>query len=102
MPDEIQHILRRLDVAERNSSDLAKSITALTSEIDELTKTIKQFEIERAVRKEQEIHRAEQMTQIKESIAGVHRLGWWVLAAFGTSAIALIANFLFKGGFYVP
>lgn len=54
---------------------------------------------DRAVQIERDKHMDERLDRIEKSIAGIHKLGWWVLATFGAAFIALVANFLFKGGF---
>lgn len=101
MPDEIKQIVRRLDTVERNTTDLAKSVTNITEELSDLSKPLRELEVDREVRKERDKNLYSRLDQIETSIEKVHNLGWWVLGTFGASAIALIANFMFKGGFYV-
>jgi uncharacterized protein Yka (UPF0111/DUF47 family) len=101
MPDEMGQLLRRMDMTERNQTDLAKSVTELTEEIGELQKPLRQLETDREVRKERDKHLNERLDRIEVSIDRIYRLGWWVLAAFGASAVALVANFAFRGGFVV-
>lgn len=101
MPDEINQIVRRLDTVERNTTDLAKSVTNITEEMSDLSRPLRQLETDREVRKVSDQHLYSRLGQIENSIAKVHNLGWWTLGTFGASAIALIANFMFKGGFYV-
>ena len=94
MPDEFSQLLRRVDMTERNHTDLAKSVTALTENLDELR-------IDRARREERDIRVTERFDRIEKRLDGIYKLGWWVLGAFGASAIALIVNFVFRGGFIV-
>ena len=101
MPDEINQIVRRLDTVERNTTDLAKSVTNITEELSDLSKPLRELEVDREVHKERDKNLYSRLDQIETSIENVHNLGWWVLGTFGASAIALIANFMFKGGFYV-
>jgi hypothetical protein len=67
---------------------------------------------ERAVRIERDKNLDERLERIEEAInkldasntakfSGIYKLGWWVLGTFGASFIALLANFLFKGGFAI-
>lgn len=84
----------RLANVERDSRDHAKSIGEFTRLLIDLDK-------KEAVRTTSEKHLDERLDRIEHSIAGIYRLGWWILGAFGTSAVALIANFAFRGGFIV-
>lgn len=84
----------RLSTVERDTRDHAKSISEFTRVLIDLDK-------KEAVRSTQEKHLDERLDRIEHSIAGIYRLGWWILGAFGTSAVALIANFAFRGGFIV-
>lgn len=101
-PEEMYQVQRRLDMSERNASDLAKSVTALTEKFDDLSEPLRSLETDREVRKERDKNVNQRLDRIEASLTRVYNLGWWVLAAFGASAIALVANFVFKGGFYVP
>lgn len=115
--NELHSILRRLDVMERNHSDLAKTITKLIEEIDLMKRVLEEGRIDRAVRAERDIrindrfdsinlkfdqlNRAfnEQLTHISKRVDSVYGLGRWLLGAFGALLIALVSNFLFRGGF---
>lgn len=120
MPDsEIGAILRRLDVMERNQSDLAKTITKLIEEIDTMRVALEDTRVDRAVRAERDIRindrfdqinlkfdqisrsTNERFDQIVKRIDAVYGLGRWVLGAFGALVLALVSNFLFRGGFNV-
>ena len=120
VPDsEIGAILRRLDVMERNHSDLAKTITKLIEEMDTMRVALEDTRVDRAVRAERDIRindrfdqinlkfdqiaksTNERFDQIVKRIDAVYGLGRWVLGAFGALVLALITNFMFRGGFNV-
>lgn len=85
----------RLGAVERDVRDHARIFTEMTKQLTELDK-------KEAIRVLQDEHLDERLDRIERSIAGIYRLGWWILGAFGASAVALIANFAFRGGFIVP
>lgn len=115
---ETNSILRRLDTMERNSSDLAKTITKLIDEMDVMRVALEDTRVDRAVRAERDIRindrfdqvngkfdqvirsNSERFDQINKKIDAVYGLGRWVLGAFGALVVALVSNFLFRGGFY--
>lgn len=108
MPDsnDIHAILRRLDAVERNHTMLASTQTHFTQELENLGELIDALRLDRAARVERDkrlddrfadVHRA--LDRMEAQIKGVYRIGWWVLAAFGTSAVAFISNFALGGGF---
>jgi len=99
--DELEKALRRLDGMERNQSDVAKSITALIEDHNKSRNILDELRTDRAVRLERDKNLNERLDRIEASIARIHSLGRWVLAAFGAGLIALISNFLFRGGFNV-
>lgn len=95
----------RIDLLEGDVQAHARTIT-------ELTKAIAGVDKQEALRTLRDEHLDERLDRIEQSIAatakvsadrfaGLYRLGWWLLAAFGSSAVALIANFAFRGGFFV-
>ncbi|WP_309082874.1 hypothetical protein [Chelativorans sp.] len=73
-----------------------------TDRLGETNEELTLIQVERAARDEQRKHLNDRLQRIEASIAGIQRLGWWVLATFSASAVALISNFLFRGGFHVP
>jgi hypothetical protein len=85
---------QRLNYAERDIRDHSKTITEHNRELAAII-------TERAVNVERDIRVNERFDRIEKAINGVYKLGWWILAAFGGLLIALIANFLFKGGFSI-
>jgi len=95
MPDEISSMLRRLDMTERNQTDLAKSVTALVVDVADL-------KTKDAVNAEREKARDDWRTRTEEKLNSIYKLGWWVLFTFGTVALGSVARFLFSGGFNVP
>lgn len=101
MADEISQILRRLDGVESNQTLLAKSHTEFVQDLGEIRKPLDELRTDREVRKERDKNLNERLDRIEEGQRGIYRLGWWVLATFGASAIALIVNFAFSGGFRV-
>jgi hypothetical protein len=84
----------RLDLVERDVQSHARTIT-------ELTKALAEVDKKEAVRDLRDEHLDEHLESIGARIDGIYRLGWWILAAFGTSAVGLMANFIFRGGFVV-
>jgi hypothetical protein len=98
MPDnDIHAMLRRLDTMERNQSDLAKSVTEMVSDLNELRRPIDDLRIDREVRKERDIRQTERFDRIEVRLDGISKLGWWVLTTFGALTMAAIANLLFGG-----
>lgn len=100
-PGEFHSLIRRVDTAERNQSDLAKTITELVSEIDDLRKSLDELRLDRAVRTERDIRQTDRFDRIEKRLDGIAKLGWWVLTTFGALTMAAIANLLF-GGLHVP
>lgn len=85
---------QRLNYVERDVRDHAKTI-------GEHNKELAAIITERAVNVERDKNLNERLDRLEKAIGGVYKLGWWILAAFGGLLIALIANFLFKGGFTI-
>ena len=73
--------------------------------LSELTMAMSSFQKDRAVQEAKEElkdeYLEERLGRIEKSIQAVYRRGWWVLAAFGGSFIALVANFVFRGGLVI-
>lgn len=84
----------RISALERDREAHARSI-------GEFTRTLIDLDKKGAIRDLREEHLDERLDRIERSISGIYRLGWWILGAFGTSAVALVANFAFRGGFFV-
>ncbi len=78
----------------RDVTDHARILTEHTHQLVAVDKA-------EALRQLADEHLEERLDRIEASIGGVHKLGWWILGAFGTCAVALIANFAFRGGFIV-
>lgn len=98
-------IEQRLGSLEKYAITHGESISKHNNELSEI-------KTERAVQKERDKNLTETLDRLQESINkldatnnakfnGIYKLGWWVLAAFGGSFVALIANFAFRGGFVV-
>lgn len=88
MPDELSAILRRLDMNERNSTDLAKTVTVLVEDVSNL-------KLKDAVNAEREKARDDWRQRTEKKLDRIYGLGWWVLATFGASAIAGIVALVF-------
>lgn len=103
MPDspDLNVLLRRLDAVERNHTMLASSVTNMVKELDMMQTPLDELRLDRAVRVERDKHIHERFDRLEASMKGMYRLGWWLLVAVGTSAIAFVMNFIFKGGFNV-
>ncbi len=78
----------------RDVSEHARVLTEHTHQLIAVDKA-------EALRQQADEHLDERLERIERRIDGIHKLGWWILAAFGSSAVALIANFAFRGGFIV-
>lgn len=113
MPDEIHAILRRLDSIERNQTDAAKTTSIIIEEIHgvktdravrmERDKALgERFERIEERRTERDKVLADRFERIEERLNSIYKIGWWFLAVFGAGFIALVANFTYRGGFYVP
>ena len=85
----------RLTRLEHDQRDHAGNIGALSESVGALT-------MSEAIRKNEEKHLDQRLNRIEQQLTGIFKLGWWLLAAFGASAVALIANFAWHGGFVVP
>jgi hypothetical protein len=116
MPDEMSQLLRRMDMAERNMSDAAKTSTEIIEAQREMREELGDVKTDRAVRAERDknLHeRLERMEKtieaglkaVKEDIDGrFNRLRtplWAAALAFISALIAAIANFIIKGGLSV-
>jgi hypothetical protein len=85
--------LDRVDIIERDVLNHAKTIGELVDKMGE-------YDTEAAVREVRDEFLEKRLIGIESRLDSINRLGWWVLAAFGTSAIALFTNFIFRGGFF--
>ncbi len=84
----------RIDLVERDVQSHAKTIT-------EFTAVITQIKTDAAIQEVKDGYTNERLTRIELRLNAVYRLGWWLFAAFGSSFVALVANFVFKGGLYL-
>lgn len=109
---EISAILRRLDVSERNHTDLARSVTSLTETLNEVQRPLIELNIDREVRKERDKNLNERLdrieSKIKEStaetkaeITKITGLGYWVLGAIGAAFVTGAVTFVMNGGLRV-
>jgi hypothetical protein len=85
----------RNDLIERDLQSHAKTIT-------ELTMRMSDYEKDKAVREVKDEHLEERFERIEDRVQAIYRLGLWILAAFGGSFVALVANFVFRGGLIAP
>lgn len=97
MPTEAE----RLAAVERDVRDHARIITEMTAASAETRRLVSDLDKREALRSAEEKHVDERFDRIEVKVDGVYRLGWWILAAFGSSALALVINFAFKGGFSI-
>jgi len=85
---------QRFVFMERDVQSHAKTITAHNDNLQRInTEAIR--------REERDTSLDGRLTRMEKSIGDVYKLGWWILGAFGASFVALLANFLFKGGFVI-
>jgi hypothetical protein len=106
--DQIEDALRRLElieraqaISDRNHTDMSKTITGLINEQSKTKDVLDILRTDRAVREERDKNINARFDQIEKSIKRIYDLGWWILAAFGSALILLVARFLFSGGFNV-
>lgn len=96
-PDPASNVInfeQRFNFVERDVRSHAKTLTAHNEALNKYERDLIRHE-------EREKRNDERLQRIEESIKSFHKLGWWILSAFGASFIALLANFLFRGGFVV-
>lgn len=85
----------RTDLIERDLQSHAKTIT-------ELTMRMSDYEKDKAVREVKDEYLDERFERLEDRVQAIYKLGIWILAAFGGSFIALVANFVFRGGLIAP
>jgi|GEM_PF-6392295 len=95
----------RIDFLERDVQSHSRIITEYNGKLSEISRDVEDISAEldkdKAVQRVRDEYLEKRLIAIEGSIKAVYRLGWWVLAAFGSSAIALVANFVFKGGLVI-
>lgn len=91
----------RIDLLERDVQSHARSISEFTMALAGVKDDLNDFEKAQAVQEIKDGYLEKRLTGIDGRIDAIYKLGLWILAAFGSSAVALIANFMFKGGFSV-
>lgn len=96
--DDMDEIRRRVDVIERNQSDQAKSITVLVENQERSDKRVEQLERSELEDRVREEARDEWRKRTELKLDGIYRIGWWVLATFGSLTLAALANLLYGGG----
>ena len=116
MPDEITSLLRRLDMTERNQSDLAKTITELTLAVREVRVEQDDARVDKAVREERNKALNERLERIERSIehgfaaakedvderfGRLNKPLWMATAAFISVMVGAFATFIIKGGLIV-
>ncbi|WP_438752077.1 hypothetical protein [Pararhizobium sp. O133] len=79
--------LDRLSLVEKDSQSHARTLTALTERMAE-------YEKDAAVKEVKDEYLQERLTRIE-------KIGMWILTTFGATFIAVLANFVFKGGFFI-
>ncbi len=85
----------------KSLSEIVTDQARLREDQRRLAETISSVDKLLAVRAERDKHVDDRFDRIEESIRAIHRLGMWVLGAFGAAFIALVVNFTFSGGFIV-
>jgi hypothetical protein len=88
---------RRLDMTERNQSDLARTVTGIVQEIAGLQEDVHRLKTNEEINKVREESRDEWRKRTESKLDGIYRLGWWVLTTFGGLTLAALANILFGG-----
>lgn len=116
MPDEMSQLLRRMDMAERNMSDIAKTTTGLIEAQHDMREELGDVKTDRAVRAERDKNLHERLERMEKTIeAGLtavkadidNRLGrltkplWAAALAFITVLVGAIATFIIRGGLNV-
>lgn len=88
----------RLASTERNQSDLARTITELVGNLGETQHDVSRLLTDAAVNVEREKARDEWRGRTEKKLDGIYKLGWWVLATFGSLTMAALASLLYGGG----
>lgn len=101
MPERIDQLVRDLENQAKSISAIVLDQREMKDQIGDQSKALVGIDKLMAVRAERDKHIDERFDRIERSIGGVYKLGWWILTAFGAVAIALVANFAFRGGFIV-
>jgi len=96
---------QRLSLTERDVQSHARTLTAHNDQIAAIN-TERAVNVERDKNLNERLDRIdrallESKNETARQINGIYKLGWWVLAAFGSAFCALLANFMFKGGFII-
>lgn len=89
---------QRLDLVERDVRDHSKSITDIITDQRATKNQVGELEQDKAVRTVEDKHLDERLDRIEERIAGVYQLGLWLLGAVGMALIAIIVEFVARGG----
>lgn len=63
----MEELRRRVDVSERNQSDLARTITGIVNDIQEFRKPLDELKTDREVRKEREKHLNERLDRMEKT-----------------------------------
>lgn len=92
---------RRMDVVERNQSDLARSVTGIVDELGKVREPLDQLRVDREVRRERDKNLYQRLDRIEDSIAAVYSLGKWLLATIGAVVIVAAVTFMLNGGLNV-
>lgn len=85
----------RLQAVEQYLRNHGETLTAHNTELNEI-------KTERAVGAERALHIDQRFDRIEKQLDAIRGLGKWALGTFGAVLLALIANFLFRGGFNGP
>jgi hypothetical protein len=105
MPERIDQVVRDLENQGKTISTVILDQRQMKDELvtfrDNASRELTAIDKREAVRAERDKHLDERLDRIENSIRAVYGLGRWVLAAFGASAIALVANFVVRGGMFL-
>lgn len=94
----MDELRRRVDVTERNQTDLAKSVTGIIESHQSLDDRLDRLERNEEINKVREEARDEWRKRTEAKLDGIYKLGWWVLTTFGALTMAALANLLYGRG----
>ena len=116
MPDELSQLMRRMDMAERNMSDVAKTATGLIQAQQEMREDLGDVKTDRAVRAERDKNLHERLERMERKIelgleavkedmdarfARLTKPLWAAALAFITVLMGAIVTFIVRGGLNV-
>jgi hypothetical protein len=91
--------MERIENAERDLCDHAKTISAYGDKINSLSKAVDELMLDRAVRTERDINLNGRLDRIETGLGNVYNLGKWLLIAICSAFVTAGVTFIINGGF---